>query len=197
MVPSKTMASIAMILHEKLFSSLNNLLVSQEERYGIDLSVSALFNGVSISDLPDSHSWACAYEADDQCQHMINMIRNPSLICNRELTKIDAVYRSPMRNSEIKFIDGRLRFFEPIADSVRVIELVIVPKGLRQLIFASFHVNPLGGHYSLYYTLHRIRLRFHWPGMYQFVKLAIRRCAACILKTMEPARLQSYFISFL
>jgi hypothetical protein len=43
-------------------------------------------------------------------------------------------------------------------------------------------VNPFGGHFSLSYTLHRIRLCYHWPNMYTYIKQNIDDCVACVLR---------------
>ncbi len=32
------------------------------------------------------------------------------------------------------------------------------------IIFVAFHSNAIGGHLNAYRTLHRIRLRYYWPG---------------------------------
>jgi hypothetical protein len=80
-----------------------------------------------------------------------------------------------------KWTNDRLVLHEPIAHSTNTIRLTIVPLDLRRHIFAVFHINPLGGHFSLYCTLHRIRLRFHWPNMYTYGKQNTHECVACLL----------------
>jgi hypothetical protein len=40
----------------------------------------------------------------------------------------------------------------------------------------------MGGHFSLYQTLHCIRLQFKWPNLFKYIKQNIQSCAACILK---------------
>ncbi len=127
---------------------------------------------------------------------MIDMLKNPSLITTATLNAIDPIYRNPMRNSCIRMEDNRLCLFEPIAASTKQLRLVIVPSDLQQQIFVSFHANPLGGHLSLYYTLHKIRLRFHWPRMYQYVKYAISTCAACILRNHNSRPRSELIYSF-
>ena len=44
-------------------------------------------------------------------------------------------------------------------------------------------MNPCGNHYSYYYTLHRIRLRNHWPHMAKEILSWITVCTHCLLKT--------------
>ena len=88
----------------------------------------------------------------------------------------------PMRQSCISQINNRLILHEPTMDQHKIIKLTIIPNDLQHHIFTSFHANPIGGHFSLYHTLHRIRILFHWPGMYKYVKRMITSCIICILK---------------
>jgi hypothetical protein len=67
---------------------------------------------------------------------------------------------------------------------------------LRKHIFAAFHANPLGGHLSLYYTLHRIRLRYHWPHMYSYIKQNIDDCVACVLRNGGTRATSEFLYSF-
>ncbi len=98
------------------------------------------------------------------------------------LGNIHAVYRAPIRQSQMKWENKRLLLFEPIANTTKTVRLTIVPTDLRHHVFAAFHANPLGGHLSLYYTLHRIRLRYHWPHLYSYVKQNINDYVACVLR---------------
>ena len=120
---------------------------------------------------------------------LIIMCRDPSAITSDHLNTIHPVYRAPIRASAIKWSNQRLILSEPVSQSTKIVRLTIVPSDLRHHIFASFHSNPLGGHLSLYCTLHRIRLRYHWPQMYKYIKQNIDSCAACLLKnsTARPA----------
>jgi hypothetical protein len=132
--------------------------------------------------MPDESAWANTYSHDTACAAMIRMVLNPSKITTETLSKIHAVYRTHIRQSQMKWENQRLLLFEPIANSTKTVRLTIVPVDLRNHVFASFHSNPLGGHFSLYYTLHRIRLRYHWPHLYSYVKQSINDCAACVLR---------------
>ena len=68
--------------------------------------------------------------------------------------------------------------------------LRLVPFDLRKPLFLAFRSNPLGGHYSVYYTFHRLRLRYFWPGMYSYIKRMCKLCAACGLSnsSSKPSR---------
>jgi hypothetical protein len=166
------------------------------QRFNLDLSVPALFSGIIKDELPDDFSWQQAYDADPQCKAMRAMIGNPAKINAESLLAIDSIYRAPMRNSQIKIVEDRLCYFEPVAHSTKEIKLIIVPKDLRHHVLVCFHANPLGSHFSLYYTLHRIRLRFHWPNMYSYIKRAISTCAGCILKNHSARPSSELLYSF-
>ena len=98
------------------------------------------------------------------------------------MNKVHYIYRMHIRNSSITFENDRLILHEPTVVSNKSIKLTIVPKDIQKHIFTSFHANPMGGHFSLYQTLHKIRLRYHWPHMYKFIKSNIKSCAACVMK---------------
>jgi hypothetical protein len=181
-LPYKTAAHIAETTSHILESSIHLRSEEASSTSGVDLSIPALFNGIIADKMPDESAWADAYSHDVCCATIIKMIINPSRITTEELSKIHAVYRAPIRQSQIKWENERLLLYEPIANSTKTVRLTIVPNDLRKHIFTSFHVNPLGGHLSLYYTLHRIRLRYHWPGMYSYVKQNIDDCVACVLR---------------
>ena len=146
------------------------------------INPSVFLNGIINHQLPDDNQWRNAYQRDSDCQNIINMLQDPSLIIHSNINKVHYIYRSPLRNSLITYENDRLIYHEPTIISNKTVKLIIVPADLRMHIFNSFHTNPLGGHFSLYQTLHRIRIRFHWPNMYQFIKARIKSCAACILK---------------
>ena len=87
-----------------------------------------------------------------------------------------------MQNSMIKLEHDRLYLCEQIAHQQSISKLIIAPSSLQKMIFTTFHTNSLGAHYSLYYTHHHIRIRYHWPSMYQQIKTWIKTCAVCVLK---------------
>ena len=64
--------------------------------------------------------------------------------------------------------------------------LTLVPRKLYNILFIAFHTNPIGGHLNAYRTLHRLRLRYYWPGMYAYVKRMCHACPGCALS--NPTR---------
>ena len=122
---------------------------------------------------------------DEKMPLMISMTKNPSLNIKTNVDLLDHTYRRHMRDGNIKYIDNKLCLFEPISHTTRQLKLIIVPDTLKNHIVVAMHVNPLGGHYSLYHTVHRIRLRFFWHEMYKYIKHFISICAGCILKIIH------------
>ncbi len=95
---------------------------------------------------------------------------------NKTLAEVNHNYRGPLRQSNILLENDMLIMREPIAGTSSYTHLQLVPRELRNILFVAFHTNPMGGHLNAYRTLHRLRLRFYWPGMYAYIK---RMCQAC------------------
>jgi hypothetical protein len=71
-------------------------------------------------------------------------------------------------------------------DCASYTRLQIVPAELRDILFVAFHSNPIGGHLDTARTLHRLRLRYHWPEMYSYIKRMCHACPGCALS--NPSR---------
>jgi hypothetical protein len=194
--PYNTAVQIAETTSRIIESSIASRREEASSINGVDLSIPALFNGIIADQLPDALAWNDAYKHDTCCSNIIKMILNPSRISTEELNKIHAVYRARICQSQMKWENHRLILNEPIANSTNIVRLTVVPTDLRQHIFASFHANPLGGHLSLYYTLHRIRLRYYWLGMYTYIKQNIDNCVACVLRNRGTRSSSEFLYGF-
>jgi hypothetical protein len=104
-----------------------------------------------------------------------DLVINPCKICKETLKTIHYSYHQPLRQSFIVIEDDMLIFYEPIQGSTSYTHLQIVPRGLYDTVFITFHSNPIGRHLNTYRTLHRLHLCYHWPEMYSFIK---RMCIA-------------------
>ncbi len=56
------------------------------------------------------------------------------------------------------------------------------------IIFVVFHSNPIGGHLNACHTLHCIRLRYYWPGMYSYIKQLCAACPGCTLANTTKSK---------
>jgi hypothetical protein len=71
-----------------------------------------------------------------------------------------------------------------------------VPQHFRNILFIAFHTNPVGGHLNPYRTLHRLRLRYYWPGMYSYVKRMCSACPGCALSNPTKAKSSELVYNF-
>lgn len=112
---------------------------------------------------------------------MFDIIRNPSVNKNDNLSNLHYMYHSPMRQNRIVINHSMMALLEAIASESVTQKLRIVPRDLRQIMFITFHSNPIGGHFGVNSTVVRIRLRLFWPRLFTYVKEMIGHCASCKL----------------
>eukprot|EP01082_Thalassiosira_pseudonana_P008343 g7453.t1 g7453 contig24:661092-664348(-) len=156
----------------------------------------SLFNGAIGARLPSSDQWADACRRDSEMNTVLSIVSNPSLAVKAYLSKVHHVYRKPLRLSMIKLEDGMLVLYEPLAGSSECAKLRLVPTSLRNIVFIAFHSNPVGGHFNAYRTFTRIRLRFHWPGMYGYVTNMCSKCVGCNLSNANVRRSSELVYNF-
>ena len=75
-------------------------------------------------------------------------------------------------------------------------DLRIVPTSMRNIMFVAFHANPIGSHLNAYRTYHRIRQRYFWPGMFQYIKKMCNACPGCSLSNITKNRSADLVYSF-
>ncbi len=94
-----------------------------------------------------------------------DLVINMSKINNTTLNTVNHNYWAALRQSQIVIEDDMLIFREPVRGGSSYTHLHLVPAEFYNIIFVAFHSNAIGGHLNAYHTLHRIRLRYYWPGM--------------------------------
>jgi len=154
--------------------------------------IQTFLNGAVGVCLPSPEQWAQAYLDDPETSAIIQFVQNPGTISNKSLkeAKMNANYRAALRQSQIAIEDGILILREPIVGSELYARLQLVPSHFRNLVFIAFHSNPSCAHLNVTCTLHRIRLRFYWPGMYGYITRMCNACPGCALTsppTVIPA----------
>jgi hypothetical protein len=122
---------------------------------------------------------------------ILGFVKNPRTITNATLVAsgINFNFHNALRQLHIALKNGILIYREPIVGSESYARLQLVPSKFRNILFVAFHSNPIGGHFSVYHTLHRLRLRFYWPEMYKFIAHMCNACPGCTLS--NPTRSQS------
>jgi hypothetical protein len=121
---------------------------------------------------------------------------NPSLINNQVLAKFNHNYHGPLSQSLISVENDMLILKEQIGGTSSYMRLQLVPQELSNIFFIVFHTNAMGGHLNAYRTLHHLRLRFYWPGMYAFVKRMCQVCPGCALANPTRSKLSEPIYNF-
>ena len=198
-MPANTSAS----LFEKAADLLHLITIDHEEfahRSNPDIAPAAVCdifnNGIIHHKLPTDETWRQALLADEECRLILQMLKNPALITPGKIDKLHYALRHPMRQSMIYEEDGIIFIRERVPNKNISFSLRLVPKILRNIIFIAFHANPMGGHFALYQTLHRIRLRFYWPRMVKYIENMISKCTGCKMANATLNRKQNYLYSF-
>eukprot|EP00978_Attheya_sp_CCMP212_P028532 scaffold98746_cov61-Attheya_sp.AAC.3 len=88
----------AILRHADIYlrEKLEALVVNQEDRFGVDLSVSAFMNGIVSNEQPEDTAWQQAYKSDSSRQAMIAMLHDPSKITTESLLNVHSTFRPPM-----------------------------------------------------------------------------------------------------
>lgn len=154
-----------------------------------------VLQGVVTMKLPTKAQWRKAYQDDSMCSSLFDLVTNPGLINKSTLSTIHYRFRQPLREGAI-IIENEFLIIKEKLDENSYVKLRIVPEALWDIIFIAFHANPIGGHFSVYYTFHRIRLRFFWPKMYVYIKHLCSLCAACRLANSMHNKSKELVYSF-
>ncbi len=143
------------------------------------VTIQTLVNRTICTCLPSWERWLSTYNNNVELCIIRELMLNPSLICNKRLSKVNHNYCGSLRQSQILIEDGMLIFHEPICGSTSYTRLQLIPQEMYNILFIAFHMNAIGGHLNVYRTLHRLRLRYYWPGMYAYVKWMCSACPGC------------------
>ena len=62
---------------------------------------------------------------------------------------------------------------EIFENGIKFVSLQVVPKSIYNVIFVTFHANPIGGHHYALRKFHKICQRYFWTSMYQYWKIML------------------------
>ena len=154
-------------------------------------------NGAVGSQILDCAAWSKALGEDPMTKLLIDMVSNPALAeSETNVRLLHHIYRQPARQGQFSLRDGILYMREVFQNDTKYIELRIVPASLVNIIFVAFHANPVGGHLNAYRTYHRIRQRYFWPHMFQYIKRMCKTCPGCSLANLTRNRSSDLVYSF-
>jgi hypothetical protein len=137
--------------------------------------------------LPSPAAWTTAYASDPDTATLFSHLSSgldwsPSII-----SSLHPAFRQFARDDTLCIHHGRLVVCQSLQSGTSLL-LIIVPSSLRRLVFNVFHGSPIGGHFGVYKTLFRIRMRFFWPRCRQDVIDWIKECAHCVLTDKSVRR---------
>eukprot|EP00957_Ditylum_brightwellii_P173347 13198077-Ditylum_brightwellii.AAC.2 len=81
-----------------VLSHTTRLLAEHRERFNVDLTSLALFNGMTEIKLLDEQMFKRVYSNDKEFQWLIKLTKDPSKRCQRYLNKFHYSYRQPIRD---------------------------------------------------------------------------------------------------
>jgi hypothetical protein len=131
-------------------------------------------------------------------QAIINFVQNPGMITNAALmaSGINFNFRNALQQSHIALKNGILIYHKPIVGSESYARLQLVPSEFHNILFVAFHSNPIGGHFSIYHTLHHLWLCFYWPGIYKFIAGMCNACPGCALLNPTQSQFSELLYNF-
>ncbi len=137
--------------------------------------------------LPSPATWTAAYSTDTTTASLLSHLLSGLEWTPSTISSLHPAFQQFARDDNLCLHHGRLVVRQSLQSGHSLL-LIIVPTSLRRLIFDVFHGSPIGGHFGVYKTLFRIRMRFFWPRCRQDVIDWIRECAHCILTNKRIRR---------
>jgi len=199
-IPALTSAWVFDHIHERLVAIRDsNTEVFGPHQYAAPAAhIQSLVSGVIATRIPDRARWIKAIDADAELSKVRDIVRNPSTLTNKSLAGINYSYHAALRKSLIVLEGDILIYHEPLPGngSYTYTGLQLVPAEFRNILFIAFHTNPVSGHLNAYRTLHRLRLRYYWPGMYSYVKKMCAACPDCALSNPTKAKSSELVYNF-
>jgi hypothetical protein len=158
--------------------------------------IQAFVNGILGLRLPDRQHWIKAYDSDQELLTICDLLRHPDKVSNADLRDLNYNYHTTLRQGLIVLEDNLLIYCKPIASRMSYTKLILVPEGLRNIIFTAFHANALGSHFNAYCTLHCLWLCYYWPGMYTYIKGMCTACPGCALSNPTKSKSSKLVYNF-
>ncbi len=153
-------------------------------------TIQAFGNGAIGIRFPSQERWIQAYSNDTEMSAIRDLVLNPSKINSSTLYAGNHNYRAPLWQSQIVIKNGLLIYHKPMRGGSSYTCLQLVPSEFYNIIFIAFHSNDISSHFNAYRTLHRICLRYYWPGMYSYSTCICNACPGCALANPTKSKHQ-------
>jgi hypothetical protein len=182
-VPAITLARINEQIHDHcVHTRSSNFEIFEPNQFATPTAcVKTFLNWAVGTHLPDWDSWIKAYKNDPKLSDIITFIKNPGTILQRSLdaAKLNANYCQELQQSSIKLKNRILFNHEPIVGFELYAKLQLVLAAFQNIVFITFHSNPLGGHLNATRTFHWICLWFYLPHRFSYITKMCNSCPGC------------------
>jgi hypothetical protein len=198
-ISALTLAWIFDHIHERLVTicNSNTEIFPPNQSAAPAVHVQAFVSRVVATRIPDCKHWVQAITSDPKLFKIRDIVADPSKLTNKALTDINYNYHAALRKSLIVLEGDMLIYHEPLAGGNGSYTcLQLVPREFRNILKTAFHTNLIGGHLNSYRTLHRLCLRYYWPGMYLYVKLMCAACPGCALSNTTKSKSSKLVYNF-
>ena len=135
-------------------------------------------NQVTTLPVPSMEDWKQAIQFDADLSKVVSRME-----ANQDINRRDVVekkYFDEWKQNRLEVEDGMLfRYEASKRASLRQIRTKVVPRTLRQKVFAALHPSPMAGHSGYEKTYWRIAARHWWPSMATDIRKLCLACAMC------------------
>ena len=127
--------------------------------------------------LPRKIVWFEALKYDPTTNIFIAIVENTGLSDLRSnLYKLHSLYCQPAHMGTFYLEHGVLHMKEIFENDIKYVNFQVALESLRNVIFATFHANLIGGYHDAFDKFNKISQRYLWPGMYQYCKRIVTDC---------------------
>ncbi len=132
-------------IHERLASihDSNTKIFGPNHHAAPAAHIQSLVSNVVATQIPDHTHWIQAIDANEELSRVKAIVTNPSTLNNKALEGINYNYHAALHKSLIVLEDGILIYREPPSGSGLYTRLQLVPSEFRNILFITFHTNPL------------------------------------------------------
>ncbi len=115
------------------------------------------------------------FHDDEELSLVQAKVLDPSKMTKSNMEAVNYNYHQALRRGYLFDERGMLFYAEPLHGTRNFYYIIYKISyrscSLTKYNLRAFHSNPIGRHYcdTAVWTLHRIRLRFYWPHMYQYI----------------------------
>ena len=146
-VPGLTSARIFDDIHERcIHIRAQNCKLFDPRQYAAPAAYAQIFlSGAVGVKLPSHQDWLDAYASDPVMHSILWFVENPGLITNKSLeeSKLDANYRSALRQSLISIENGILIYRRPSSGPSRTLSCSLSHRSFATLSLLLFMLIPL------------------------------------------------------